>query len=73
MNGQNRTWPVGRLKPNDFGLFDTQGSAIEWLYDPYNDYPTDLNEAYADAPNTDAVTELSRRVLRGGSFTDLAL
>ena len=27
-NGQNRTWPVGSLKPNDFGLFDMHGQRL---------------------------------------------
>jgi hypothetical protein len=25
---KDRTWPVGSLKPNDFGLFDVQGNAF---------------------------------------------
>jgi formylglycine-generating enzyme required for sulfatase activity len=29
-NARNVPMPVGRLKPNDFGLFDTLGNVLEW-------------------------------------------
>jgi formylglycine-generating enzyme required for sulfatase activity len=65
-NGAERTWPVASLKPNDFGLFDMQGNAFEWVYDEISGYPS--GSAAADAPNTSALSDSSRRVLRGGSF-----
>ena len=34
-NSKNQTWPVGRLKPNDFGLFDAQGNAYTWCQEHY--------------------------------------
>ena len=29
-NSENQSWPVGLLKPNDFGLFDVLGNVYEW-------------------------------------------
>ena len=63
-NAENHAWPVASLKPNDFGLFDMHGNAIEWCYDLLTGYP-----AFAeDSPSTGAVSGTARRLLRGGSF-----
>ena len=67
-NGEEHSWPVGRLKPNDFGLFDIQGNVSEWCYDAYLQYPSDSEGPVADAPETDAVQESVKRVLRGGQI-----
>jgi formylglycine-generating enzyme required for sulfatase activity len=32
-NARRRLWPGGRLKPNDFGLFDMLGNSAEWSAD----------------------------------------
>jgi formylglycine-generating enzyme required for sulfatase activity len=65
-----QTWPVGRLKPNDFGLFDMQGNATEWCQ-------TRWIEKYEQAPGEPAredredsldIAGSEPRVLRGGSF-----
>jgi formylglycine-generating enzyme required for sulfatase activity/tRNA A-37 threonylcarbamoyl transferase component Bud32 len=59
--------PVGRLKPNDLGLFDVLGNAYEWLNDPYVAYkPAEGGGPFVDAEFSDQVD----RVLRGGSFYD---
>jgi serine/threonine protein kinase/formylglycine-generating enzyme required for sulfatase activity len=59
-----RAWPVGQLKPNDLGLFDMLGNALEWCqgvaapYRPGDDVE-DLRLR---------VTDIDGRVLRGGAF-----
>src|SRR5262249_17403498 len=40
LNAANRTWPVGRLKPNDLGLFDMLGNVWQWCQESYAAYPT---------------------------------
>ena len=59
----------GRLKPNDFGLFDMLGNALEWCQGS--------KAAYAPGPGGTAaegledkgdITDKLGRVLRGGSF-----
>src|SRR4051812_21659038 len=32
-NSAERTWPVGSLMPNDFGLFDVNGNVFTWCLD----------------------------------------
>ena len=39
-NAEGQTWPVGRLRPNDLGLFDALGNAQEWTEDPGFTYAT---------------------------------
>ncbi len=66
-NSQSRTWPVASLKPNDLGLFDTHGNAMEWCYDRDQPYPITTN-IVGDAPAIDPVVKLANRSLRGGAF-----
>ncbi len=70
-NSQEKTWPVGSLKPNDFGLFDVQGNVFTWCQESYaayrqGDAVTDDNEAELEVDST------ASRVVRGGSFINLA-
>ncbi len=58
--------PVRQLRANDWGLYDVHGNAWEWVVDWYGPYPT--------GPQTDPWGPPSgeKRVIRGGSFFDLA-
>ncbi len=69
-NGDEHAWPVASLKPNDFGLFDMQGNAFEWVYDTYGDYPSSSEDAVPDTPNSKAISDTEGGVLRGGSFSN---
>jgi formylglycine-generating enzyme required for sulfatase activity len=67
-NSQNRTWPVGSLKPNDFGLFDMHGNAWEWCDNQYLHYPKAGDAIFEDLGSTEPVLDTKDRVLRGGAF-----
>lgn len=58
---------MGLLRPNDLGLFDTLGNALEWCEDGWND---NTPATFEDGENPKHATadERINRVLRGGSF-----
>jgi formylglycine-generating enzyme required for sulfatase activity len=65
-NADTRAWPVGQLRPNDLGLFDTLGNALEWTEDPGGLYVTNQLDDQED-PN-EIITDRLPMVLRGGLF-----
>ncbi|MBR4230407.1 MAG: SUMF1/EgtB/PvdO family nonheme iron enzyme [Bacteroidales bacterium] len=62
VNSEGHTHPVGRLKPNELGLYDMCGNVMEWCSDwmaPYGD---------GDAVNPEGPSSGESRVLRGGHY-----
>jgi formylglycine-generating enzyme required for sulfatase activity len=58
-----RTTPVGRFKPNGFGLYDMAGNVWQWTQDCWSDYyagPLDGAPALTG--------DCNRRALRGGAW-----
>jgi formylglycine-generating enzyme required for sulfatase activity len=69
----NRSWPLGRLKPNDLGLFDALGNTWDWTLNSYRAYPNGAEDKPAeDLEETTAFSDDISRMLRGGSFFNLA-
>lgn len=65
-NSGAKTHPVGKKKPNDFGLYDMLGNVWEWVEDSYSEgyYTTSKSEDPTGPPNGNYL------VLRGGSWED---
>ncbi len=61
-NSGSQTHPVGRLRPNELGVYDMSGNVCEWCQDWYGDY--------GSASQTDPMGSNSGydRVLRGGCW-----
>jgi formylglycine-generating enzyme required for sulfatase activity len=66
-NSQDKAQPVGKLKPNEFGLFDALGNTWDWCQETFR--PAVAEE---DREDRDPVRDGIRRVARGGSFPSSA-
>jgi serine/threonine protein kinase/formylglycine-generating enzyme required for sulfatase activity len=72
-NAHGRTWPVGRLKPNDRGLFDVHGNLWEWCHSREVQFRGRDNEDKEDPIDIKGIEDNVRRLLCGGSFSDYTL
>jgi formylglycine-generating enzyme required for sulfatase activity len=63
-----RTWPVGQVKPNDFGLFDVYGNVWEWTQSRMRTFePGSVRDDIED--DVRRITDALALVRRGGSFS----
>ena len=65
-NTGGQTWPVGRKRPNAWGLFDMHGNVSEWCWDWYDE------NYYQNSPGVDPLGAgaAAYRVYRGGCWND---
>jgi formylglycine-generating enzyme required for sulfatase activity len=69
-NSQDRSMlPPGSLEPNDLGLFDMHGNALEWCQDRFADYaPGKAGQPAEDGEDLSDIKSSVSRVMRGGAF-----
>ena len=77
LDGGARTMPVATYTPNDYGLYDVAGNVSEWVEDTFDEnayeFVHDLVPVYKrNAKETDDPS-MNRKVVRGGSWKDIAL
>ena len=75
-DGHVITSQVGTFAPNDFGLYDMAGNVSEWTSTAFtesiNNLTSDVNPEYRyDAAKEDPYS-MKRKVVRGGSWKDVA-
>ena len=69
VNAGSKTHQVGLKLPNAFGLYDMHGNVREWCWDRHDTYQI----GDTDNPKGPVNESLGYRVLRGGSWSNVAL
>ncbi len=67
---------VAHYPANDFGLYDMSGNVAEWTNDAFDEssyhFTWDMNPAYSYNAKDSDPSALKRKVVRGGSWKDIA-
>ena len=67
---------VGSYDSNEYGLYDMSGNAAEWTQTAYDEagynYFSDLNPTFTYNAKPDDPPVMKRKVIRGGSWKDIA-
>jgi gliding motility-associated lipoprotein GldK len=75
-DGGLRTVMVGHYPPNEFNLYDMSGNVAEWVNDAFDEsaynITWDMSPAYTYNAKDDDPIVLKRKVVRGGSWKDVA-
>lgn len=75
-DGNLITSRVGSYEPNDFGLYDMAGNVSEWTSTAYtesiNKLTNDLNPEYRYNAAKEDPYKMTRKIVRGGSWKDVA-
>lgn len=76
-DGGNHTVMCGSYQPNEFGLYDMAGNVAEWTIDRFDEqsyeFTHDLNPILSYTAHPDDPPALKRKVVRGGSWKDVAM
>ncbi len=75
-DGSVMTAAVSSYAPNEYGLFDMAGNVAEWTSSAYDEssylYTHDMNPDYKYNALPDDPIVMKRKVIRGGSWKDIA-
>jgi len=75
-DGGITTVSVGTYQPNEYGLYDMSGNVAEWTITAFDEsaylFANDLNPDYRYNARPDDPPAMKRKVIRGGSWKDIA-